>query len=70
MEQDEMVKMALIVEGLEDLFQEAQIGILLEVSEERFKQIKSNFRDVDKTAETFSIKISNVDFVFTSTKGD
>lgn len=66
MDEDYMKKLALVVEGFEDLFGDSSIGVLVQMPEKEFKDKQSSFRDIDKTNDKFSIRISNVDFVFIS----
>jgi len=56
-------KMALIAEGIQDIFQESKSLVILELNKKDFKDLQDNFRDIDKQHNKFNIEISNVDFI-------
>jgi len=56
-------KLALISEASQDIFEDAKPTIIYELSDEDYKEVQDNFRDVDKKYNKFRIEISGVDFI-------
>ena len=57
-------KLALITDAFQEVFPEGKIICVLELKQNDFKKIQSNFRSIDNTHNRFSINISGIDFVF------
>lgn len=57
-------KLALIADGIDNLFPESKSGIFFELNTEDFKKVQSNFRTIDNTHKQFKVVISNTEFMF------
>jgi hypothetical protein len=57
-------KLALIANGLEELFPEGTIAVALELKNDEFKKVQNNFRTIDHTHKQFKIDLSGVEFMF------
>ena len=57
-------KLALIADGLEELFPDGTIAVALELKETEFKKVQNNFRTIDHSHKQFKIDLSGVEFMF------
>ena len=57
-------KLALIADGLEELFPEGAIAVALELNQTEFKKVQNNFRKIDHSHKQFKIDLSGVEFMF------
>jgi hypothetical protein len=57
-------KLALIADGLEELFPEGTIAVALELKNDEFKKVQKNFRTIDHSHKQFKIDLSGVEFMF------
>lgn len=59
-----MEKLALIADGLEDLFKDGKIAVAMELNKTDFKKVQQNFRTIDHHHNQFMVEISNTQFMF------
>ena len=57
-------KLALIADGLEELFPNGVIAVALELKLDEFKKVQKNFRTIDHSHKQFKIDLSGVEFMF------
>jgi hypothetical protein len=57
-------RLALIADGLEELFPEGTIAVALELKNDEFKKVQKNFRTIDHSHKQFKIDLSGVEFMF------
>ena len=57
-------KLAIISEAVETLFPEGKSAVVFQLSNEDFKKVQGNFREIDKNHKQFKIDISGVEFIF------
>ena len=57
-------KLALVTDGIQNIFPEGKIICVYELNEEDFKTVQENFRRIDHSHKRFSIDISGVEHVF------
>ena len=57
-------KLALIADGLEELFPNGTIAVALELRKTEFKKVQKNFRTIDHAHKQFKIDLSGVEFMF------
>jgi hypothetical protein len=57
-------KLALVADGLENLFPNGVIAVALELKYDDFKKVQKNFREIDRNHKQFKIDISGVEFMF------
>lgn len=64
---DEIVSIAEIADKIENtiIFKNSKITINAELNSDSYKKIQSNFREVDKNHNNFSIVIDDITFNFT-----
>jgi hypothetical protein len=60
----ELEKIALICDGLQQLFPSGKHAVIFELETEDYKKIQTNFRDIDKMYKRFQIDLSGVECVF------
>lgn len=63
---DELTTLAEIAELIDrsSIFPNSKFNIDIELNEEKYKSIISNFREIDRKNERFSIVLDNVEFRF------
>ena len=57
-------KLALITDGLQNLFPNGKTAIIIELDYKEYKKIQKNFRDVDSMYEQFKIDLSGTEIIF------
>ena len=57
-------KLALIADGLEELFPDGTIAVALELKDTELKKVRKNFRTIDHSHKQFKIDLSGVEFMF------
>jgi hypothetical protein len=57
-------KLALVTDGLQNIFPDGKVICVYELNDEDFKQVQENFRKIDHTHKRFSIDISGIEHVF------
>lgn len=61
-----MEKLALIADGLDNIFPDGNASILFTLNNKDFKTVQNNFRDVDRGFKQFKIDMSGVEMLFIS----
>jgi hypothetical protein len=61
---DWLTQLAELTESVEKTFISGHCRIIVELPEEKFRNLQKNFRDVDKGNNEIVISISDVDFTF------
>lgn len=61
---DYLEKLALICDGIQQLFPEGKQAIVFELETDDFKKVQSNFRKIDNGFKRFQIDISGIECVF------
>ena len=59
----DLEKLALVAEAIQDIFNSKSI-VIFDLSKEKYTKLISNFREVDRHHDRFSIDISGVEFHF------
>jgi len=57
-------KLALVTDGLQNIFPDGKVICVYELDDEDFKQVQENFRKIDHSHKRFSIDISGIEHVF------
>lgn len=57
-------KLALVTDGLQNIFPDGKVICVYELNEEDFKKVQENFRKIDHLHKRFSIDISGIEHVF------
>jgi hypothetical protein len=57
-------KLALVTDGLQNIFPDGKVICVYELNDEDFKQVQENFRKIDHSHKRFSIDISGIEHVF------
>ena len=57
-------KLALVTDGLQNIFPEWKVICVYELNEDDFKKVQENFRKIDHLHKRFSIDISGIEHVF------
>lgn len=57
-------KLALVTDGLQNIFPDGKIICVYELNEDDFKKVQENFRKIDHLHKRFSIDISGIEHVF------
>jgi hypothetical protein len=57
-------KLALISDGVKDIFPNGKVTIAFELDDNDFKEIQTNFRKIDSNYKRFQIDISGTEFLF------
>jgi hypothetical protein len=57
-------KLALISDGVKDIFPNGKVTIAFELDDNDFKEIQANFRKIDSNYKRFQIDISGTEFLF------
>ncbi len=57
-------KLALIVDGVENLFPDGKVAVAIELGLTDYKKVQNNFRTIDHHHKQFMIEISNTQFMF------
>jgi len=57
-------KLALIIDGCQNLFPKGDIVMVFELEDEDFKKVQQNFRQIDHYHKKFTINMSEVQLVF------
>lgn len=60
----ELEKIALICDGLQQLFPSGKHAVIFELETEDYEKIQTNFRKVDRMFKRFQIDLSGVECVF------
>jgi hypothetical protein len=61
---DYLEKLALICDGIQQLFPDGKEAIVFELETEDFKKVQGNFRRIDNTFKRFQVDISGVECIF------
>jgi hypothetical protein len=61
-----MEKLALIADGVDNIFPNGTVSILFSLNEKDFKTVQSNFREIDRGFKQFKIDMSGVEMLFIS----
>ena len=61
---DWLTQLAELTESIENTFISGHIKIIVELPEEKFRKLQTNFREIDKGNNEIVISISDVDFTF------
>jgi len=63
---DDVIELADIADKLEsiELFENGKISITVELYEKEYRNILSNFREIDRNSDKFIIDISGVNYCF------
>jgi hypothetical protein len=61
-----MEKLALIADGLDNIFPDGTTSILFSLNKKDFKTVQNNFREVDRGFKQFKIDMSGVEMLFIS----
>jgi hypothetical protein len=61
---DYLEKLALICDGIQQLFPEGRQALIFELETEDFKKVQKNFRDIDRMFKRFQIDISGIECIF------
>jgi hypothetical protein len=61
---NELEKIALICDGLQQLYPSGKHAIIFELENNDYKKIQTNFREIDKIYKRFQIDLSGVECVF------
>jgi hypothetical protein len=59
-----LANLALITDGLQNIFPDGKIICLYELNSKDFKKVQNNFRRIDNQFKKFSVDISGVEHVF------
>jgi len=57
-------KLALVTDGLQNIFPDGKVICVYELNNEDFKEVQQNFRKIDHSHKRFSIDISGIEHVF------
>ena len=57
-------KLALIADATDNLFPNGRKAVVFELKYEDFKNVQSNFREIDREHKQFKIDISGIEFIF------
>jgi hypothetical protein len=57
-------KLALVADGLQTLFPDGTMEVVMELNYDDYKKVQKNFRDVDRNFKKFKIDMSGVEFMF------
>jgi hypothetical protein len=61
---DWLTQLAELTESIESTFISGHSKIIVELPEEKFRKLQTNFREIDKGNNEIVISISDVDFTF------
>ena len=61
---DWLTQLAELTESIENTFISGHSKIIVELPEEKFRKLQTNFREIDKGNNEIVISISDVDFTF------
>jgi hypothetical protein len=61
-----MEKLALIADGVDNIFPNGTVSILFSLNEKDFKTVQNNFREIDRGFKQFKIDMSGVEMLFIS----
>jgi len=61
---DWLTQLAELTESIENTFISGYSKIIVELPEEKFRKLQTNFREIDKGNNEIVISISDVDFTF------
>jgi hypothetical protein len=61
---DWLTQLAELTESIENTFISGHSKIIVELPEEKFRNLQTNFREIDKGNNEIVISISDVDFTF------
>lgn len=61
---DWLTQLAEISDTIDNTFIAEHTKVVVELPEDKFKKLQTNFREVDNKSEEIVISISNVDFTF------
>ena len=61
---DWLTQLAELTESIENTFISGHSKIIVELPEEKFRKLQTNFREIDKGNSEIVISISDVDFTF------
>lgn len=61
---DWLTQLAELTESIENTFISGHSKIIVELPEEKFRKLQTNFREIDKGNSEIVISISDIDFTF------
>ena len=61
---DWLTQLAEIADKIEDTFISEHTKVVVELPQDKFKNLQKNFREIDSINEEMIISISNIDFTF------